>query len=504
MLQLARGVRFGVDIADFLQLQRRFEADRVVEVPADEEERSVVFILARKALDPAVHVDGALAALRKRSNPAHELGAAFFIKFAELIRHVYREHGEHRDLRRVALRRRDGDLRARPGVEHRVGGLRDRAVDDVDDADGLRAAALAFVQRGDGVRGLARLGYDYDERMRVDYRIAVAQLARDLNAHGNATERFDQVAPDTARVIRGAASGYHDAGHFAQPFARKIKPVEKDAVTLQTRLYRRAERVRLLHYLLEHEVLVAALFRRLDRPVDMRRFLRDLASGGVVDRQRIRLHQRELAVFEVDHAARVAYQRRDVGGEVFRAGADSDYQRARAAHRDERIRELGADYPERVRALETRHGLHHGLFKIAVEVHFEQMRHDLGIGVAAEGIPLLRQLLAERGVVLDDAVVDDGEASVIGNVRVRVELRRSAVGRPARMPDAADAAYLFAVVRQGAEVLKPSGCAGGFYSVIVYDREARGVVAPVFEPFQSFKQHRSRAFGPGEADYSAH
>src|SRR5690606_39570830 len=42
---------------------------------------------------------------------------------------------------------------------------------------------------------------------------------------------------------------------------------------------------------------------------------------------------------------------------------------------------------------------------------------------------------AQRRVVLDDAVVDDGEAPVGGGVRVRVDVRRAAVRRPAGVAD---------------------------------------------------------------------
>ena len=48
VLELARRVRLGVDVGDFLELERAFERDRVVQ-PAAEEQR---VLLLREALAP--------------------------------------------------------------------------------------------------------------------------------------------------------------------------------------------------------------------------------------------------------------------------------------------------------------------------------------------------------------------------------------------------------------------------------------------------------------------
>jgi hypothetical protein len=52
VLQLARRIRLGVDVRDFLELQRAFERDRVVQ-PASQEQR---VLLLREMLGPADQV----------------------------------------------------------------------------------------------------------------------------------------------------------------------------------------------------------------------------------------------------------------------------------------------------------------------------------------------------------------------------------------------------------------------------------------------------------------
>src|SRR6185436_11184367 len=62
------------------------------------------------------------------------------------------------------------------------------------------------------------------------------------------------------------------------------------------------------------------------------------------------------------------------------------------------------------------------------------MRDHLGVGLAVEVGALFLQLFAQFPEVLDDAVVHDSE--LFGGVRMRVVLRRLAVGRPSGVADA--------------------------------------------------------------------
>ena len=66
----------------------------------------------------------------------------------------------------------------------------------------------------------------------------------------------------------------------------------------------------------------------------------------------------------------------------------------------------------------------------------EQVGRALGVGVAGELDPARLELGPQPGEVLDDAVVDHGEAAGRGAVRVGVAVGRAAVGGPAGVPDA--------------------------------------------------------------------
>jgi hypothetical protein len=78
---------------------------------------------------------------------------------------------------------------------------------------------------------------------------------------------------------------------------------------------------------------------------------------------------------------------------------------------------VGADDGQSIGALEQGEGLADG-FDEAVpvvlvlgEVLGDELGDDLGVGVGVEGDAFFLQLALEAGVVLDDAVVDDGDGA---------------------------------------------------------------------------------------------
>ena len=66
----------------------------------------------------------------------------------------------------------------------------------------------------------------------------------------------------------------------------------------------------------------------------------------------------------------------------------------------------------------------------------EEVGEDLGVGLGAEAVASATELLSQGVVVLDAAVVNDGDAAGAVEVGVRVELGGSADGGPAGVADA--------------------------------------------------------------------
>ena len=116
----------------------------------------------------------------------------------------------------------------------------------------------------------------------------------------------------------------------------------------------------------------------------------------------------------------------------------------------------------------------------------QQDRGGLGVGLAPERESVGEQFGLDLGEVLDDAVVDDGQLVVVGEVRVRVGVGRPAVGGPARMADAGLAIGEGVGLEVLAQHLELAGAlAHAEAAVAVDDRDARGVIAAVLEPRES-------------------
>src|SRR5690606_6819890 len=138
-----------------------------------------------------------------------------------------------------------------------------------------------------------------------------------------------------------------------------------------------------------------------------------------------------------------------------------------------------------------------------LQVLVNEMRGDLGIRFGLELVPLRDQLVLDRLVVLDDAVVDHRDA-VPGKMRVRVLLRDSAVRRPARGGDAepAGARRFLELLRERRDLTDRAAERDAV--VRLQDGEPGRVVAAVLETSQALEQDRDDVPLGDRSDYSAH
>ena len=77
-----------------------------------------------------------------------------------------------------------------------------------------------------------------------------------------------------------------------------------------------------------------------------------------------------------------------------------------------------------------------GVSPVGRQLTGDELGDDLGIGVAVEADALAFELALERGVVFDDAVVDDGDLLAVAEVRMGVAVVGGAVRGPACVADA--------------------------------------------------------------------
>ena len=507
VLQLAGGVRLGMDVRNFLELQRSLERDRVVHA-APEEQR---VLLARERLGPGD--DRGLERERRLQRRGQVAQAPHPERFlldgqpAAQLGKRRREQEQRDQLRRERLGRGDADLRARAGEVDELGLAHHRRRADVADRQRVAVSELLRVlERGERVGGLARLRDHDHQGVRIGNALAVAILARDLDLAGHAREALDPVLGHRAGVIAGAAGEHQHAVDRGQHLLRAV--AEEPRIDRADPLERVRDRARLLEDLLLHEVAIGAELGGRATRLDHRHGPLDALPAGVVDRECLAADIGHVAFLEVDHAARHRQQRRGVGSEevvVFaqahdqgtaRAGADDPAGLARRDHRD------------RVRPLELGNRSLHRAQQVAsarrVPVCVDEVRNDLGVGLRDEHVAFGRQAIAQRLEVLDDAVVDHRDLAA-RRVRVRIVGRRRAVRRPARVRDAGRACQRQPVGLRG-EIGDPRRAdqTVELRRRVADHAQPRRVVAAVLEAADAFDQDRDDVARGSRADDAAH
>ena len=218
-----------------------------------------------------------------------------------------------------------------------------------------------------------------------------------------------------------------------------------------------------------------------------------------------------VTLFEVVDLVGHAGQRHRVGGEKTLAVADPQHQRRALARADHALRLVAAEHRQRVGPLQPPRGLLDGVEQVALVQRIDQVRDDLGVGLAREHVAARLQLGAQLVVVLDDAVVDQRDACrAVGlaprpgrEVRMRVVHRRRAVGGPAGVGDAGRALHAVGGDLR-VELGHARGAARAAQRAGLVDGDAAGVVAAVFEPLQAFDEDGNDVARADRADDAAH
>src|SRR5262249_16758183 len=144
-----------------------------------------------------------------------------------------------------------------------------------------------------------------------------------------------------------------------------------------------------------------------------------------------------------------------------------------------------------------------GLGQVAVEVAGEEVGDDLGVGVAAEGDALGLELALEGGVVLDDAVVHQGDGAVAGGVGGGVAGGGGGGGGPAGVAGAG-AAGGGVLAEVGGQVGDAAGLLADVQLRAGVGGHAGAVVAAVLQPPQPLHQDRLRLTVPDVTHDATH
>ena len=426
------------------------------------------------------------------------------------LRQQQSQQREAHDLADEALGRGDRDLLVGLGVDDAVALARNRTAHHVGDAEDLGTLDARVADGGEGVGGLARLGHGNDERRRRDDGVAIAELAGRLDLGRDASPTLNKVLGNKAGVVAGAAGNYVDAVDIVELLEGQAQLIDVElAGRRHTTNQCVAHDARLLVDLLEHKVGVAALFGHIQIPVDVGDLGLDHVAGlvGILDTRGRELGK--LTVLEYHHVAGGVDKRDDVRGDIGAGLARADDDRGILAGHGDHTGLVGAHSSQAIGAHHVSAGLAHGghqVVRLGIGL-FDQMREDLGISLALKVMAAALQLLAQLGEVLDDAVVDDGNAAVAAGVRMGVDDRGLAVGSPASVADTAGSV----AIDIGKLALQTRNLAHAADDVEVrrsalahLERNARGVIAAVLHALKACDQDVLCNIRAGVADDSAH
>ena len=205
---------------------------------------------------------------------------------------------------------------------------------------------------------------------------------------------------------------------------------------------------------------------------------------------------------------------RNVAGEEVLALAEADDQRRAAARAEQVAGQILVHQGDGVGAVHLARGTRQWPGRPApgwrcrfgralVEVIADEVGQHLGVGLREETVALALEAVPEGGVVLDDAVVDQGDLAGLVQVGMGVDVAGQAMRGPAgvadaerpgdrvrleRLRQALDTADPFAHVQRAAANVQMPG----------------GVVAAIFQPAQALDEQRRRLFLANVSNYATH
>ena len=511
MLHLTGGVGLGVQVADLFELERALVGNSGTHATAHEQRR--LRVLAQQGglmhglglgIQNPLDLLGRIGKLAEQH--ARLLGGQAVLDLRQQQSQKRKAH----DLADEALGRGDRDLLVGLGVDDAVALTRHGAAHHVGDAEDLGTLDARIANGGKGIGRLARLGHGNDKRRRRNDGVAITELAGRLHLGGDASPALDEILGNEASVIAGAASDHVDAVDVVELLERKAQLVDVElAGRRHTTDQRVAHDARLLVNLLEHKVGITALFCHVQVPVDVGDLGLDNVAGlvGVLDACGRKLGK--LTVLEHHDIAGGVDERDDVGGDIGAGLARADHDRGILAGHGDHAGLVSAHDGQTIGTDHVGASLAHGghqVVRLGISL-FDQMREDLGIGLALKVVAAALQLFAQLGEVLDDAVVDDGDTTVAAGVGVSVNDGGLAVGGPTGVADTAgsvavDVGKLALQARDLAHAADDVEVRRGALAHL--ERDARGVIAAILHTLEACDQDVLCNIRAGVADNSAH
>ena len=198
-------------------------------------------------------------------------------------------------------------------------------------------------------------------------------------------------------------------------------------------------------------MLVAALFRRGDVPLDALRLLLDGLQLLVVEVDGVPGEDGDLLVLQPVDVPGAGEDGRDIRSDIVLPFPDADDQGAILPHGEDAVGTVGADDTQRVASLHLGDDLLDSFQHVAFVVVFQHLGHHFRVRVGDELHAPADEVVFQVQIVFDDAVVHHGEQAPVADLGVGVHITGRAVGGPPGVADAHGTGQLFAALEDAVQ-----------------------------------------------------
>ena len=250
-------------------------------------------------------------------------------------------------------------------------------------------------------------------------------------------------------------------------------------------------------------MLVAALFRLNGIPGDLLELRLAGFPGGIEQADPAARNHGNFMFVEKKNRSRVRQHGRNIRCDESLAIDAAHNERRAFADRDDLFGIVGGENGESEETLEFLERRKNGFLEISLEILFDQMRDDFGVGLRCELVSFRDETALQRQVVLNDAVVRNDDAAFAIAMRMRVFFGRTAMSRPARVTESELTGNRF-LLEQIFKILQLARTPNDLQLAVLDNGDSRRVIAAIFERLESAHDDGNRIARSYVSEYSAH
>ena len=392
VLKFAGSVSLGVNIRNLLELQGTLQPQGIVHIPSDKKHTVMIEILAGKILDIVLVGEDLLHFPRQQQHLLEDGAILFLLHGTQQPRQVQPQQVQHCQLGGIRLGGGYRNLRSRPGIKDLVGFPCNRGTNHIDNRENGSAQPLGLPEGRHGIQCLTRLADDDHQGLFIHNGIHIPELRGQSHLHRDTENPLQVVLAHHSHMVGRAAGHNIQLMDAAQIVFRQAEILQKHLSVPDPGEYGPAHSLRLLHDLLEHEVLIAALFRRIHFPVYVGDLFLHRLHQVVIALDTVFGQHCHLAIIHISHIPGMADDSGNVAGQEAAALTIAQNQRAVLTHRNQLIRLVGADNAQRVGSLDPAHYPAYRLqdaHLVGFTKIFDQLGHHLGIRLRGKRHPLI-------------------------------------------------------------------------------------------------------------------